>query len=108
MTELLTGWNEFILAFVLFFLSHIIPVRPTIREWLIRHIGKTIYLGVYSALSIVLFGWLIVAAGRAPYVAVWNFSLANLDSECRNALRLFAARIRHSRTKSVIYRLLQR
>jgi uncharacterized membrane protein len=28
----------------------------------------------YSVLSIVLFGWLIVAADRAPYVAVWNFS----------------------------------
>ena len=74
MIGLLTGWSEFFIAFVLFFLSHIIPVRPTIREWLIRRIGKTIYLAVYSVLSIVLFGWLIVAADRAPYVAVWNFS----------------------------------
>ncbi len=74
MIGLLTGWTEFFIAFVLFFLNHIIPVRLTIREWLIRHIGKTIYLAVYSVPSIVLFSWLIVAADRAPYVAVWKFS----------------------------------
>ena len=74
MIGLLTGWIEFFIAFVLFFLSHIIPARPAIRRWLIRRIGKPIYLAVYSMLSIVLFGWLIVAADRAPYVAVWNFS----------------------------------
>ena len=74
MIGLLTGWTEFFIAFVLFFISHIIPVRPAIREWLIYRIGKTIYLAGYSVLSIVLFGWLIVAADRAPYVAVWNFS----------------------------------
>jgi uncharacterized membrane protein len=74
MTELLTGWNELILAFALFFLSHIIPVRPTIREWLIRHIGKALYLVAYSVLSIILFVWLIVAAGRAPYLPLWQFA----------------------------------
>lgn len=74
MIGLLTGWAEFFIAFVLFFLSHIVPVRPAIRGWLIRRIGKTIYLTVYSVLSIVVFGWLIVAADRAPYLAVWSFS----------------------------------
>ena len=74
MIELLTGWNELILAFALFFLSHIIPVRPTIREWLIRHIGKALYLAAYSVLSIILFVWLIVAVGRAPYLALWPFA----------------------------------
>ena len=74
MTELLTGWNELIFAFVLFFLSHIIPVRPTIREWLIGHIGKALYLVAYSVLSIILFVWLIVAVGRAPYLPLWPFA----------------------------------
>ena len=74
MTELFAGWDELILAFFLFFLSHIIPVRPTIREWLIHHIGKRSIWGTYSALSIVLFGWLIVAVGRAPYVPLWQFA----------------------------------
>ena len=74
MTELLTGWNELILAFALFFLSHIIPVRPIIREWLIRHIGNALYLAAYSVLSIILFVWLIMAAGRAPYLPLWPFA----------------------------------
>src|SRR5512137_976985 len=73
MTDLLTGWNELILAFAVFFLSHIIPVRPTIREWLIRHIGNALYLAAYSVLSIILFVWLIVAVGRAPYLPLWPF-----------------------------------
>jgi len=74
MTELFTGWNELIFVFALFFLSHIIPVRPTIREWLIRHIGKALYLAAYSVLSIFLFVWLIVAVGRAPYLPLWPFA----------------------------------
>jgi uncharacterized membrane protein len=74
MTELLTGWNALILAFALFFLSHIIPARPPIRAWLIRHIGKALYLAAYSVLSIILFVWLIVAVGRAPYLPLWQFA----------------------------------
>jgi len=74
MSGALTGWNELILAFVLFFVSHVIPARPIVRGWLIGRIGKVGYLWAYSMLSIFLFGWLIVAAGRAPYLAVWQFS----------------------------------
>ena len=67
MTELLMGWNELIFVFALFFLSHIIPVRPTIREWLIRHIGKALYLAAYSVLSIFLFVWLIDVYKRQQF-----------------------------------------
>ena len=74
MTKILTDWNELILAFALFFLSHIIPVRPAIRGWFIHHIGKVLYLAAYSMLSIILFVWLIVAVGRAPYLALWPFA----------------------------------
>ncbi len=74
MIQLFGGWDELILAFVLFFLSHIIPIRSTIREWLIRHIGKMLYLGAYSVLSVFLFGWLIAAAGRSPHVVLWQFA----------------------------------
>ena len=74
MADIFAGWHELILAFVLFFSSHVIPARPFIRQWLIRHLGMNLYLWAYAALSIVLLGWLIVAADRAPYVAVWKFS----------------------------------
>ncbi len=74
MTELLMRWDEFIVAFALFFASHVVPARPAVREWLVGHVGKMRYLWGYSAISIFLFGWLVVAADRAPYVAVWKFS----------------------------------
>jgi uncharacterized membrane protein len=74
MTGFLPGWHELIFAFATFFLSHILPARPTVRAWLIRLVGKNCYLWTYAALSILLFGWLIVAADRAPYIALWQFS----------------------------------
>jgi uncharacterized membrane protein len=72
MTAFLTGWSELVAAFVLFVTSHMVPARPIARSWLLRHIGKTGYLLVYTGLSILVFGWLIVAAGRAPYVPLWD------------------------------------
>jgi len=74
MTGFLPGWHELIFAFATFFLSHILPARPTVRERLIRLAGKNCYLWAYAALSILLFGWLIAAADRAPYIALWQFS----------------------------------
>ena len=64
------GWFEFILAFVLFLLSHVIPVRPPVRPWLVGHLGLRLYFLGYSLVSVILLVWLTVAAGRAPYVEV--------------------------------------
>lgn len=72
MTALWAGWSGLVLAIVLFAASHMIPVRPAAREWLVRHVGKAPYLAAYSVLSILAFGWLIVATGRAPYLALWQ------------------------------------
>lgn len=72
MTAFSTGWSALVLAIVLFVVSHMIPARPAAREWLVRHIGKAAYLIAYSVLSILVFGWLIVAAGRAPYLPLWQ------------------------------------
>lgn len=69
----LSGCHELILAFALFLLSHIIPARPGVRRWLFRQFGKASYLWTYADVSIFLFGWLIMAANRAPYVPLWNF-----------------------------------
>jgi uncharacterized membrane protein len=35
-------------------------------------LGDRGYLRLYSAVSLLLLGWLIVAAGRAPYVPLWD------------------------------------
>lgn len=72
MTPFLTGWSELVLALGVFAASHMIPVRPTARQWFVRHMGKAAYLAAYSGLSILVFGWLIVAASHSPYLAVWQ------------------------------------
>ena len=72
MTASMTGWSELVFAFALFVTSHMIPARPIARAWLLRHMGKTAYLVAYTGLSILLFGWLILAADRAPYLPLWE------------------------------------
>ena len=66
------GWSGFILAFAAFFLTHAVPVRPPVRPWLVARLGRTGFTLAYSALSLAVLGWLIVEAGRAPYVELWE------------------------------------
>lgn len=68
----MTGWIEFTLAIVLFFAAHAIPVRPANKATLVRRIGQNGFTSVYSALSLGILAWLIIAAGRAPYVQIWG------------------------------------
>ncbi len=70
----IAGWAEMTAAFVTFFASHIVPSRPPIRGWLRGALGPAGYLTLYSAVSLAALGWLIVAAGRAPYVELWAFA----------------------------------
>lgn len=72
--HILSQWGEFIAAFVAFFLSHSIPVRPAVKS---RIVAKTEALGfalLYSALSIAILTWIIIAAGRAPFVEIWGWA----------------------------------
>lgn len=66
----MTDWLEFIAALTLFMVSHMFPVRPPMRPWLIARLGAKGYFISYSILSLLVLGWLIVAAARAPFVAV--------------------------------------
>ncbi|MBT3139474.1 NnrU family protein [Ruegeria litorea] len=66
----MTGWIEFLFALLVFLLSHVIPVRPPVRPWLIVRLGRGGYFAAYSAVSTGILVWLIVAAARAPYVEV--------------------------------------
>jgi len=70
----LTGWTEFIVAFVVFLLSHAIPARPAVRARLVGALGEGGFLAAYSVASLIVLTWLIVAAGRAPYVELWPFA----------------------------------
>lgn len=62
-------WAEFSIALAAFLGSHVIPVR--FRAPLIARLGKRGYVAAYSALSLALLYWLIVASARAPYVELW-------------------------------------
>jgi uncharacterized membrane protein len=71
---MLDGWIEMAIAFVLFLASHGLPGRPAVRRRLVTALGEAGYLAVYSIVSLLALGWLIVAAGRAPYVETWAFA----------------------------------
>jgi len=62
-------WLEFALALAAFLGSHVIPAR--LRGPLVARFGKRAYVMGYSLLSLALLYWLIVAAGRAPFVEIW-------------------------------------
>ena len=65
------AWAEFTAAFVVFFLSHSIPVRPRVRAALVAQLGARGFTIAYSALSLTVLAWLIGATARAPYVPLW-------------------------------------
>ncbi|PTQ69337.1 NnrU family protein [Celeribacter persicus] len=66
------GWGGFIIACFVFFLSHALPVRPPVKPWLVARFGARGFAWGYSALSVAVLAWLIVAAGRAPVVLLWS------------------------------------
>lgn len=68
------GWFEFALAYVVFFLSHSVPVRPPLKPWLQARLGASGFTLAYSALSLAVLAWLIAAAGRAPHVTLWDWA----------------------------------
>ncbi|MEM1427905.1 MAG: NnrU family protein [Pseudomonadota bacterium] len=68
-------WIGFFLAFVVFFLTHSVPVRPPVRPALVRRLGPRGFTMAYSALSLAVLAWLIVAAARAPYVPLWPWAI---------------------------------
>lgn len=71
--SVLAPWSELALAFLAFLASHLLPARPGVRAALCNLLGERVYIAAYSALSVVLLAWVVIAAGRAPFVEVWAF-----------------------------------
>jgi len=65
------GWGEYGLAMGLFIASHFLPRIGGLRERLIGAVGRRMYFSVYGMVSLLLLAWVILAAGRAPYVELW-------------------------------------
>jgi len=66
------GWFEFILAGFLFMASHAIPSMPRLKGALVATLGRRGYGIAFGLLSTVLLFWVIYAAGRAPFVSLWD------------------------------------
>ncbi|MEB3421925.1 NnrU family protein [Salipiger marinus] len=67
----MTGWTEYTLALTIFVASHFLPRIGGLRDRLIGAVGRRLYFSAYGFLSLTLLVWVIVAAGRAPYVELW-------------------------------------
>ncbi|WP_323006995.1 NnrU family protein [Pseudorhodobacter sp.] len=91
----MTGtWGELFLAFAVFLVSHRIPTLPRVRQRLEARLGSIGFTVAYSLLSVVLLAWLILAAGNAPFVPLWDQALwqrwlANLVMPVALALAVF-------------------
>lgn len=68
------GWLEFAAAYAAFFITHSVPVRAPLRPLLQTALGRRGFTLGYSALSLVALAWLIIAAGRAPFVPLWDWA----------------------------------
>lgn len=64
-------WLEFICAGLVFLITHRIPTMPSVRARIVGVIGERGFIIAYSTLSFIVLSWLIVAAGRAPYIELW-------------------------------------
>lgn len=64
--------TEMALALGSFVLAHLIPPLPPVRARLLALLGRPAYLALYSLLSLVLLAWILMAAARAPYMALWT------------------------------------
>lgn len=70
----MTDWFEYIAAFLGFFAAHNIPTRPATKAQLQGLLGKRGFSIGYSVLSLAVLYWLIMAAGRAPVVVLWDWA----------------------------------
>lgn len=64
-------WFGFGAVFLLFFLTHSLPVRPGVKSQITDHIGMRGFSIGYSVLSLSVLSLLIWSAGKAPYVQLW-------------------------------------
>ena len=66
------GWIEYILALAVFMASHRIPATPGLKARIEAVLGRRGYIVAFSLISTGLLFWVIFAAGRAPYVGLWD------------------------------------
>lgn len=64
-------WLGYAGVFAAFLATHSLPLRPSVRAYLVDVLGRRRFGIIYSMLSVGMLSLLIHAAGRAPYVMLW-------------------------------------
>ncbi|NDW52405.1 NnrU family protein [Aliiroseovarius sp. PrR006] len=67
-------WAIYIIAILVFFLTHSIPVRPTNKARVVAHLGARGFTLGYSTLSIATLSFVIIAANHTPFVELWPWA----------------------------------
>ena len=65
-------WLEFVVALLVFMASHAVPALSGIKGALVSRLGRGGYGAVFGVISLLLLWWVIAAAGRAPFVSIWD------------------------------------
>ncbi|MEM8854759.1 MAG: NnrU family protein [Pseudomonadota bacterium] len=68
------GWGEFGLAYLVFLLTHAVPTQTSLKPRLTKALGRPAYGALYGLVSVAALAWLIVAAGRAPFMPILGFA----------------------------------
>lgn len=68
----MSGWGAYLAAWVLFVVSHRLPMTSPVKPWLVARLGASGYGLAYSALSVVMLGWLLKTAREAPFVVLYS------------------------------------
>jgi uncharacterized membrane protein len=71
------GWLEFSVAMVVFLGSHRIPMMFGLKTKITGAIGTRGYTLIFSLFSTAVLFWVIWAAGRTPWVPLWDQTLAS-------------------------------
>jgi uncharacterized membrane protein len=64
--------TEFLIAVSVFLAAHLVPAVTALRRRLVALLGERTYLATYSALSMILLVWVILALLRTPYTHLWT------------------------------------
>lgn len=64
-------WSGFAAVFALFFLTHSVPVQPSVKSRVTKVIGPKGFGFAYSLLSLAMLAALIGASRSAPFIELW-------------------------------------
>ncbi len=63
--------TELVIAALVFVGSHFLIASTKLRADLVGRLGERAYVGLYSAVALILLAWLIRAYNRAPEIILW-------------------------------------